>query len=72
MVGQGLGVNVHYIPVHTQPYYQALGHRQGDYPNAEAYYDRTLSIPLFGSMTNQEQDRVINTLLTHQSLPKAA
>ena len=58
----GLGVNVHYIPVHTQPYYQKLGFRKGDFPVAERYYCRTLSLPIFGSMTEEQQDRVIGLL----------
>lgn len=65
----GIGVNVHYIPVHTQPYYQQLGHRRGDYPAAEAYYSRAISLPLFPSMTLAEQDHVIGSLsdcLAHQ------
>ncbi|MFT4727620.1 MAG: UDP-4-amino-4,6-dideoxy-N-acetyl-beta-L-altrosamine transaminase [Granulosicoccus sp.] len=72
MAEQGLGVNVHYIPVHTQPYYRALGHQLGDYPKAEAYYERTLSIPLFGCMTDEEQNRVIDCLLNYQKVAKAA
>jgi len=44
---RGIGVNVHYIPVHTQPYYQKLGFAQGDFPVAEAYYQQTISIPVF-------------------------
>jgi UDP-4-amino-4,6-dideoxy-N-acetyl-beta-L-altrosamine transaminase len=72
MVEQNLGVNVHYIPVHTQPYYQALGHQPGDFPQAEAYYERTLSIPLFGSMTDEEQDRVIDCIFRFQSVAKSA
>ncbi|MFK7860334.1 MAG: UDP-4-amino-4,6-dideoxy-N-acetyl-beta-L-altrosamine transaminase [Granulosicoccus sp.] len=58
----GLGVNVHYIPVHTQPYYQKLGFARGDFPVAEDYYERTISLPIFGSMTFAEQDRVIGLL----------
>jgi len=57
-----IGVNVHYIPVHTQPYYQALGHRTGDYPIAESYYNGTLSLPLYPSLTDDEQNHVIQTL----------
>ena len=57
-----IGVNVHYIPIHTQPYYQRLGFRRGDFPAAERYYARTLSLPLFPSMTPVEQDRVVDTL----------
>jgi len=57
---KSIGVNVHYIPVHTQPDYQALGHRPGDYPQAEAYYSRTMSIPLFPTLTEEQQDYVIH------------
>ncbi len=60
----GVGVNVHYIPVHTQPYYYALGFREGNYPIAENYYQRTLSLPLFGSMSDYEQDTVVELLHT--------
>ncbi|WP_432467955.1 UDP-4-amino-4,6-dideoxy-N-acetyl-beta-L-altrosamine transaminase [Agarivorans sp. Z349TD_8] len=62
MQAAGIGVNIHYIPVHTQPYYQALGHRLGDYPNAEKYYQAALSLPLFPALTNQQQDFIVATL----------
>lgn len=55
----GIGVNVHYIPVHTQPYYKAKGFEKGDFPNAEAYYARTITIPLFPKMSRQQQDEVV-------------
>ncbi|MDB3935550.1 UDP-4-amino-4,6-dideoxy-N-acetyl-beta-L-altrosamine transaminase [Granulosicoccus sp.] len=58
----GLGVNVHYIPVHTQPYYAQLGFRAGDFPVAERYYNRTLSLPIFGSMTDHQQEKVVKLL----------
>ena len=58
----GIGVNVHYIPIHTQPYYQELGFRDGDFPNSEAYYDRAISIPLFHNMALEQQDEVVNNL----------
>jgi UDP-4-amino-4,6-dideoxy-N-acetyl-beta-L-altrosamine transaminase len=58
----GVGVNVHYIPIHTQPYYQKFGFNEGDFPNSNAYYSRTLSIPLFHSMTLEQQDDVCNAL----------
>jgi len=54
-----IGVNVHYIPIHTQPYYRDLGFRPGDFPAAEAYYAQALSIPLFPRMTDAQQDRVV-------------
>ena len=46
-----IGVNVHYIPVHTQPYYENIGFKKGDFPNAESYYESAISIPLFHTMT---------------------
>jgi len=58
----GIGVNVHYIPIHTQPYYQKLDFKEGDYPNSEYYYSRALSIPLFHSMNLNQQDEVCDAL----------
>lgn len=56
---QGVGVNLHYIPVHTQPYYQEMGFRKGDFPLAESYYDEAISLPMFPTMTERQQDEVI-------------
>ena len=58
----GIGVNVHYIPIHTQPYYKQLGFKEGDFPNSEYYYSRALSIPLFYAMALNQQDEVYNAL----------
>ena len=58
----GLGVNVHYIPVHTQPFWRKLGFQNGDYPNAESYYARAISIPLFATMTDKQRQEVVETL----------
>ncbi len=58
----GIGVNVHYIPIHTHPYYQQLGFKVGDFPNSESYYNRVISIPLFHAMTLGQQDEVVNNL----------
>lgn len=57
-----VGVNVHYIPIHTQPYYLQFGFREGDFPNSEYYYSRTISLPLFHAMTVEQQDEVCNVL----------
>lgn len=57
-----IGTQVHYIPVHTQPYYQALGFAWGDFPIAEDYYHRTLSLPMFVGLTAEQQNRVVNIL----------
>jgi len=59
---KGIGVNVHYIPIHLQPYYKSLGFKTGDYPNAENYYNRVISIPLFYDMTMNEHDKVVEAL----------
>ena len=58
----GIGVNVHYIPIHTQPQYRRLGFKRGDFANAERYYDRAISIPLFPAMTDAQQETVVETL----------
>ena len=59
----GIGANVHYIPVHTQPYYrQRFGFAHGDFPAAEAYYAGAISIPLYFGLTEAEQDKVVEVL----------
>jgi UDP-4-amino-4,6-dideoxy-N-acetyl-beta-L-altrosamine transaminase len=58
----GVGVNVHYIPIHLQPFYQALGFRPGDFPAAEAYYAGALTLPLFVDMSLAQQDYVVEQL----------
>jgi UDP-4-amino-4,6-dideoxy-N-acetyl-beta-L-altrosamine transaminase len=58
----GIGVNLHYIPVHTQPYYRKLGFGEGQFPEAEQYYREAISLPLYAKLTEVEQDRVISTL----------
>mgnify|MGYP000586331363 CR=1 FL=1 len=58
----GIGVNVHYIPVHLQPHYAAMGFARGDFPVAEAYYDRAISLPLHPGLTEADQDRVVEVL----------
>ncbi len=58
-----IGVNVHYIPVHTQPYYrQHFGFKQGDFPNAERYYAQAISLPLYFDLSDDEQKQVVETL----------
>ena len=53
---------VHYIPNHLQPYYQQQGWKAGDFPHAEKYYEKCLSIPMYHSMSNIEQEKVINII----------
>jgi UDP-4-amino-4,6-dideoxy-N-acetyl-beta-L-altrosamine transaminase len=62
MIEAGIGVNVHYIPVHTQPYYQSLGFRSGQFPRAEHYYERCLTLPLYPAMSDNEQEHVVSVL----------
>jgi UDP-4-amino-4,6-dideoxy-N-acetyl-beta-L-altrosamine transaminase len=54
---------VHYVPVHLMPYYHEQGYKKGDFPLAEAYYEECLSLPMYQSLTNEDQDFVIETIL---------
>jgi UDP-4-amino-4,6-dideoxy-N-acetyl-beta-L-altrosamine transaminase len=58
----GIGVNVHYIPIHTQLYYKQFGYREGDYPNAESYYNKAITIPIFHTMKKNQQNKIIKCL----------
>jgi UDP-4-amino-4,6-dideoxy-N-acetyl-beta-L-altrosamine transaminase len=62
MRAQDIGVNVHYIPVHLQPVYRALGFKPGDFPNAERYYGRALTLPMYAGLTDAMQDEVVEAL----------
>ena len=62
MRAAGILVNVHYIPVHLQPYYRALGFKPGDFPESERHYARAISLPLFFDLTHADLDRVAATL----------
>lgn len=57
-----IGVNLHYIPVHTQPYYQNLGFKWGEFPEAEKYYLEAISLPLYFGLTKADQEWVVSTL----------
>lgn len=75
MRAAGIGVNVHYIPIHTQPYYRALGFEPGDYPVAERYYAHALTLPLYPDLADDDQDRVVAALrvaLQTQPVPSRA
>ncbi|MHA6476593.1 UDP-4-amino-4,6-dideoxy-N-acetyl-beta-L-altrosamine transaminase [Stutzerimonas sp. KH-1] len=58
----GIGVNLHYIPIHIQPHYQRMGFGSGDFPEAERYYAEAISLPMFQTMTQAQQDEVIAAL----------
>jgi UDP-4-amino-4,6-dideoxy-N-acetyl-beta-L-altrosamine transaminase len=59
---QGIGVNLHYIPVHTQPYYRRLGFRDEDFPNAMRYYAEAISLPMYATLSDTQQDEVVAAL----------
>ena len=58
----GIGVNLHYIPVHRQPYYERLGFKAGDYPMAEAYYREAMSLPIYPELAEEQQNQIIEAL----------
>ncbi|MGB6190742.1 MAG: UDP-4-amino-4,6-dideoxy-N-acetyl-beta-L-altrosamine transaminase [Aeromonas molluscorum] len=58
----GIGVNVHYMPIPAQPYYRGLGHDPADYPGAQAYYRQAISLPLFPTLSQADQNKVIQAL----------
>jgi len=58
----GIGVNLHYIPVHTQPYYQNMGFREGNFPQAEQYYKEAISLPMFSKLAEEQQNQVVRQL----------
>jgi dTDP-4-amino-4,6-dideoxygalactose transaminase len=58
----GIGVNLHYIPVHTHPFYQNLGFRLGDFPQAERYYTEAISLPIFQTMTDVQQNQIVTAI----------
>jgi dTDP-4-amino-4,6-dideoxygalactose transaminase len=57
-----IGVNVHYIPIHTQPYYQNLGVEYSNLDESDRYYQEAITLPLFPAMTEVEQDYVVAAL----------
>lgn len=60
--GRGIGVNLHYTPVHLQPYYRAMGFVPGQFPEAEAYGVSAITLPLYPAMTEAHQDEVVRAL----------
>lgn len=58
----GINVNVHYIPIHTQPFWRRKGFRVGDFPNSEHYYDNAISIPIYFGLSDEEQSYVISSI----------
>ena len=62
MKEKGICLNLHYIPVHTQPYYQKLGFKNGDFPVSEKYYEEVFTLPLYYSLTDEQQEYIVNAL----------
>ena len=62
MKKRGIVLNLHYIPVHTQPYYQRLGFKQGDFPQSEKYYEEIFTLPLYYGLTDERQNDVVAAL----------
>ena len=58
----GIGVNLHYIPIHLHPYYENLGFRKGDFPNAESFYSEAISIPMFPTISDESMKEVVSKL----------
>ena len=58
----GIQVNLHYIPVHTQPFYKQLGFKESDFPEAENYYREAISLPMYYDLTEKQQDYIVSTL----------
>jgi dTDP-4-amino-4,6-dideoxygalactose transaminase len=59
---EGIGVNLHYIPIYTQPYYAKMGFKPSDFPASQSYYREAISIPMFQTMTDDQQDQVVAAL----------
>ena len=62
MKSKGVTLNLHYIPVHLQPYYQARGFEEGNFPVSERYYEDAFTLPLYYELTNEQQDTVVSAL----------
>lgn len=60
--GKDIGVNLHYIPVHTQPYYRQMGFKAGDFPQSESYYAEAISLPMYQTLSDHQQNKVVDVL----------
>jgi dTDP-4-amino-4,6-dideoxygalactose transaminase len=57
-----IGVNLHYIPVHLQPYYRSMGFKEGDFPESERYYSEAISLPMYPGLSEEDQNKVVDVL----------
>lgn len=62
LIEKGVAANLHYIPVHRQPYYERFGFKKGDYPNAELFHEEVISLPIHPGLLSSEQEYVISIL----------
>jgi UDP-4-amino-4,6-dideoxy-N-acetyl-beta-L-altrosamine transaminase len=69
---EGIGVNLHYIPVHLQPEYRRLGFREGQYPQAEQYYSEAMSLPMYSALTDEPHRRVVEVVTRVMEKPACA
>ena len=60
---KNIGVQLHYSPIHLQPYYRKLGFKEGDFPNSEKYSKSAMSLPVFEGLEDEQQKYVVKTLL---------
>jgi dTDP-4-amino-4,6-dideoxygalactose transaminase len=67
--GESIFAQIHYIPVHLMPFYKNLGWKEGDLPNAEKYYSRCISIPMFPTLKEEEQNKVIQHIKSFYERP---
>ena len=61
---EGIFAHLHYIPIHTQPYYDALGFNAGDFPNAEQYYQQAITLPIFPDLSSSQVEFIADKLIT--------
>ena len=65
----GIYAQIHYIPVHLQPYYQNIGWKKGDFPVSENYYQHCISLPMFPTLSNMELEYIVNKIISFYNVP---
>ena len=62
LLSDGVGVSLHYIPIHLQPYYKNLGFKEGDFPASEKYYNEAITLPIFFDLSSEQLEKVVHSL----------
>ena len=62
VLADGIGISLHYIPIHLQPYYQNLGFKEGDFPESEKYYNEAITLPIFVDLSSDQLGKVVHSL----------